>query len=77
MNGHTDSTERGCTLAAGGQRLPSGQEGRPLGKSQGPRYPLVLLAPSTSQDEAAATTAEEGPCQWLLPGGQSQAPRSQ
>lgn len=47
MNGHTDSTERACTLAAGGQSLPSGQEGRPLGKSRLPGTPWYswLAAP--------------------------------
>lgn len=43
----------------------------------GLQVPLVLLAPSTSQDEAAAAIGEEGLWQCLLQGGQSQAPCSQ
>ena len=61
-------------LVAKGSRLAR-KEGH--WASPGLQVPLILLAPSTSQDKAADATGEERLWSCPLPGGQSQAPCSQ
>lgn len=61
MNGHTDSTERGCILAAGGQGLPSVQEGRPLGKSWLPGTPWCSWLPAPPRMRQLPPLQKRGP----------------
>lgn len=76
MNGHTDSTERGCTLAAGGQRLPSGQEGRPLGKSQLPGTLWYSWLPSPPRMRQLPPLQKRGPGKWLFQEARTRLPEA-